>query len=253
MERSSQTETTSEQRKARRRLIWARAVIVVGALSAVAGVIALTIGLGGLFGGYDQDAPAESAVPGGLDLNQGTSDGSLGVADAIIYNNQPPIYMMTIDSIGVDAPVMKLWADSDGVPLTPNSPDNVAWYNFSAKPGSGGNAVLAGHFTWNRAPAVFADLDDIDDGDIIRLESEDGKHLVYEVFTSFSIDPSSPDSLQVMAPTATDTITLITCGGTWIADGTGLFGGDFTERIVVQGRLVSPTAERSITSYLSDG
>lgn len=256
MERNSQAEVSPEARKARRRLIWARAVLAVGAISFVVGAAVLSIGLRGLFGGDGaggaDNQPGRTWVIEGLDSRDSAS-GTVELADAIVYYNLPPIYRITIEAIDVDAPVMRLWADSDGVPLTPNSADNVAWYNFSAKPGAGGNAVLAGHVTWNRAPAVFAHLDDLEDGDTIRLESKDGEEFVYEVFASFSMDPKSPDALLVMAPTPTDTITLITCGGTWIPDGSDPFDGDFSERVVVQGRLVDSTAAAPGMSALGGG
>ncbi len=44
-----------------------------------------------------------------------------------------------------------------------------------------------------------------------------------------------------MAPTAEDSITLITCGGTWVTDSNNPLGGDFTKRVVVRATLEEPS------------
>ncbi len=159
-----------------------------------------------------------------------------------------PLRLM-IDRLGVDAPVDVYALDENGVPEVPVADDAgvvVAWYDFSSKPGAGSNAVFAGHITWNRAPAVFANLDDLQAGDVVRLVSDDGREYAYEVFANFAVDPYDTESLKVMAPTETDTVTLITCGGTWIPDPSEQFGGDYTTRTIVQAELVQSSVTASI-------
>ena len=151
-----------------------------------------------------------------------------------------PLRLM-IDRLGVDAPVDVYALDENGVPEVPVADDAgevVAWYDFSSKPGGGSNAVFAAHVTWNRAPAVFSDLNNLQAGDVVRLVSDDGTEYTYEVFANFDVDPYDTESLKVMAPTETDTVTLITCGGTWIPDPSEQFGGDYTTRTSVQAKLM---------------
>ena len=151
-----------------------------------------------------------------------------------------PLRLM-IDRLGVDAPVDVYALDENGVPEVPVADDAgevVAWYDFSSKPGGGSNAVFAAHVTWNRAPAVFSDLNNLQAGDVVRLVSDDGTEYTYEVFANFDVDPYDTESLKVMAPTETDTVTLITCGGTWIPDPSEQFGGDYTTRTIVQAKLM---------------
>jgi len=69
---------------------------------------------------------------------------------------EPPLpesgYRMVIEKIGVNAPVDVYGLDANNVPEVPLGSDAaevIAWYNFSAKPGTGSNAVFAGHVTWN--------------------------------------------------------------------------------------------------------
>ena len=142
-----------------------------------------------------------------------------------------------IDTIGVDAPIATFGLDEDGLPQVPLNGTQVAWYNFTSKPGAGGNAVFAGHINWQRAPAVFADLKELGASDVIRLVTSEG-NLVYEVTDSFLVDPADPASVKVMAPTESDVITLISCGGTWVPDPSELFGGKYTNRVIVRAALV---------------
>ena len=76
----------------------------------------------------------------------------------------PPVltdaHSMFIERIGVAAPVAVYTLDENRIPIVPTGPyagGVVAWYDFSARPGTGGNAVYAGHVTWNGA-AVFYSL-----------------------------------------------------------------------------------------------
>jgi LPXTG-site transpeptidase (sortase) family protein len=148
---------------------------------------------------------------------------------------------LLVESLEVDAPVIEMGLDDQGVPHVPLNGQDVAWYSFSSPPGAGSNAVFAGHINWEGALGVFGDLDELQAGDTVRLMSEDGSEYVYEVFANFPVDPDDPASLKVMAPTSTDTITLITCGGTWIPDPSELFGGSYTNRTIVQARLMEST------------
>ena len=156
---------------------------------------------------------------------------------------RPPLsdsgYRMVIGKIGVDAPVDVYGLDDKGVPEVPLGPDAaevVAWYNFSARPGTGSNAVFAGHVTWN-GKAVFYDLQTLEPGDVIELVGVEGTRLTYVVSANFAVDPNDPDSLQVMQPTDTDVITLITCGGTFFESDDPVASGDYTLRVIVRAEL----------------
>ena len=137
---------------------------------------------------------------------------------------------------------IQLELDPRGVPQVPNDGVKVAWYEFTAKPGTGGNAVLSGHVRWAGDPGVFHDLDELEDGDVIRIRWTDGEELVYEVSANLLLDADDAKLLEAMGPTEEDTITLITCGGTWETDLDNPLGGDFTKRVVVEARLEEPSA-----------
>ena len=149
-------------------------------------------------------------------------------------------YRMIIEKIGVDAPVETYGLDENAVPIVPTGKDAgkvVVWYDFSAPPGMGSNAVFAGHVTWN-GPAVFKKLDALAVGDTIRLHGANGAEAVYRVTSTVAFDADDPRALDAMMPTDQDTVTLITCTGTYYRTDDPTFGGAYTQRIFVQARLV---------------
>ena len=140
---------------------------------------------------------------------------------------------MTIDKIGVSAPVVTEGMDANQVPIVPLEGDVVAWYDFTAQPGTAGNAVFAGHKTWN-GPAIFYGLDQLQRGDTIRLTGDDGAELDYTVTDSFTVNENDPNAVSVMAPTNSAVMTIITCDGTRYYTGDPVFGHDYTERRIIR-------------------
>lgn len=227
--------------------------LVLGLILFAIGLTLLAIGLFGYFSSQDVSSgqvPAANDSPySGLDIPVGVyfHRPPLGVSltpTPVVVNTSAPL-RIAIPSIGVDASVITLGLEPDGVPEVPdwtNSSDPgwvVAWYDFSAWPGSGSNAVLSGHVTWDQSPAIFWSLKDLQKGDVIKLVTEEGKEMVYEVSANFAVDPDDPDAVKVMAPTSEDIITLITCGGTWLPNPSEPFGGNYSQRIIIQAKLAS--------------
>jgi LPXTG-site transpeptidase (sortase) family protein len=156
----------------------------------------------------------------------------------------PPLqeaHRIIIDKIGVNAPVATYGLDEQAVPVVPTGSDAaevVAWYNFSARPGMHGNTVYAGHVSWN-GPAVFKDLQTLAPGDTITLRDDRGAEAVYRVTENFSVDPNDPKSVEAIRAIPKDVITLVTCGGSFFDTGDPVAGGDYTQRVIVRGELVS--------------
>jgi LPXTG-site transpeptidase (sortase) family protein len=141
-------------------------------------------------------------------------------------------YRLIIDRIGVNAPVGVYGLDAKQIPQVPLNGHEVAWYRFTSEPGGGGNAVLAGHVTWN-GRGVFYRLDDLGAGDRIAIERQDGSRLIYTVSSVFLVDADDPNSVSVMGPMPSDTLTLITCGGSPYYVG-GTLRYDYTHRLIVR-------------------
>lgn len=109
-------------------------------------------------------------------------------------------YRIVIPRIGVDYPV------GEGVdnPVLAEGPGH---YPETVLPGEVGNSVLAGHRTVRGQPAFFYRLDELEEGDEIRIAYPD-RILTFAVEEVFLTDPYD---LSVMDPTEYAALTLTTC------------------------------------------
>ncbi|MCH7577224.1 MAG: class F sortase [Chloroflexi bacterium] len=220
-----------------------KGLLLLGLASLVGGVSLLGLGLITVLSGSDgPDLGADRSTPYDYNLPVATPfnrppEGVSLTPTPVAAENAAPLRMV-IGSIDVDAPIITLGLNYKFTPEVPSTGYQVSWYDFSAAPGIGSNAVFAGHVSWKQVPAVFSSLNDIREGDAIRLITEEGNELVYEVFANFALDPSDPNSVHVMDRGDEDIITLITCGGSWSPDPSEPFGGNYSERVVVQARLL---------------
>ena len=148
--------------------------------------------------------------------------------------SEAPIASLSIPRFSVDAAIVVLGVDDDGVMETPDGPLNVAWYDFSARPGFGSNAVFSGHVDYyNYGAAVFWNLKDLEQDDIIELRLEDGTVYQYEVFSRNQYRASDAPIQEIVGRTDAEVITLITCGGTFDPS-----IGQYDDRVVVRAQRV---------------
>lgn len=145
------------------------------------------------------------------------------------------IARLVIPAAEIDAPVVTKGVDESGVMQSPDNAFDTAWYDFSAKPGFGGNAVFSGHVDYIRVGrAVFWNLKDLQPGDVIEVQLEDGTMYRYAVNSLNQYDAATAPVDQIVGPTAMDTVTLITCSGTFNAS-----TGQYDKRLVVRAERVA--------------
>jgi sortase A len=107
----------------------------------------------------------------------------------------PPLAILRIPRIGVEVPVLEGTDD-----LTLNR--GAGHIEDTAKPGTDGNAGIAGH-----RDGFFRGLKDIVPGDVIELETL-GVTEVYRIERTWIVDP---EDVSVLDPTPTRSLTLVTC------------------------------------------
>ena len=145
----------------------------------------------------------------------------------------PPVRLL-IPAIGVDAPVSVKGVRPDAVMDVPDGPEDVAWYNFTARPGTGGNAVLSGHLDYrNYGAAVFWRLKELGEGDIVEVRLADGSVLRYQVSLKLSYDARMAPVSEIVGPTSREVVTLITCGGTFDSG-----SRNYSDRLVVRAERI---------------
>ncbi len=141
---------------------------------------------------------------------------------------------LVIPRLSVQAPVENKGIDSHNVMEAPDRPFDVAWYPFTAMPGSGGNAVFAGHKDFaGVGPAIFWRLSDLAPGDVIEVVGGDQKALRYRVIQTWEYDVVTIPMASVLAQGNGDQVTLITCSGSYSR------GAGYEKRYVVRAQRAS--------------
>ncbi len=137
--------------------------------------------------------------------------------------------LLVIEKLKIQAPVEVKGVNGDNVMEAPDSPADAAWYRFTAKPGSGGNAVFSGHRDFGSVgnPAIFWHLDQLAPGDLIDVVSDKHTQIAYRVSQTWDYSLTSLPMQQVLATDPRDEVTLITSSGTYLR-------GGYDHRLVVR-------------------
>jgi len=227
------------------------AVIVIGVILA-----AVALGGGSSSEGEEPDDPFHAGLltPDIQPTPEATIDLNRPTATAIGHLNEVGAGdRLVIPKIGVDAHLVyykvKRTEDGRGVMPDPQTPDEIAYYDFSdfpgmgGGPGLGGNAIFSGHVDSGRkackngtvpppCTAVLWDMRDLRPGDIIEVHLS-GKVYKYAV-TSNQPVPEDSNFDPIFASTAKESLTLITCAGNFNRS-----TGRYTDRQVVTAEIVA--------------
>ena len=102
----------------------------------------------------------------------------------------------------------------DGVMQDPTGPWVVSWYKETGKLGEVDNIVMAGHLDyWDVGPAVFYNIAQLNQNDEIDVTGDDGVIYKYAVDWVKQYDANNAPIQDIIGPTTTEDLTLITCGG----------------------------------------
>jgi len=195
------------------------AAVLVGA-EALVGAVLLALAYAGVFNsGQDADGGQDTGASRMITLF-GHFDSPSGDFSAMLTTPpvQASIANLVIPKVDVDAPVGAKGVDAHGRMESADGPWDVVWYDFTAQPGFGSNAVFGGHVDYvNVGPAVFWRLRDLVQGDMIEVRLKDGSVYRYRVaaMATVDVDAAASDIFSVVGPTEREVITLITCDGTF--------------------------------------
>lgn len=167
---------------------------------------------------------------------QPTSGGTRpGPVDAVPGLRAPGILPigLRIDAIDLDASIEQQHIEN-GVMLNPSGPFVVAWYKETGRLGEQqNNVVLAGHLDyWDVGPAIFYDIWKLEPGNRIDVTGKNGSHFIYKVewVREYMIEDLDTATIQeIIGPTRNETLTLITCGGTF-----DYTTGEYESRVIVR-------------------
>ncbi len=158
----------------------------------------------------------ESTERGDMPTTGGLRPGPIG------YNPQPlsvagvaPV-AITVEAAAIDA-VTESLEIVDGIMQDPTGPWVVSWYKETGRLGvPEENVVVAGHVDyWNVGPAVFYNVGNLAEGDIVDMTGEDGSTYRYAVQWVELYDADNAPIQDIVGGTGETSLTMITCGGTF--------------------------------------
>jgi LPXTG-site transpeptidase (sortase) family protein len=220
---------------------WQRLSLIVmaaGGISLLAAIVLLVLTLTGVIN-KNYEGPGPTTVFGPTLISRWLTPEATPT-QPLPTPSEAPIANLVIPRFDIDAPVVVRGVDANHVMETPSGPKDVAWYDFSAKPGYGSNAVFSGHVDYiGVGAAVFWHLKDLNEGDLIEVHLDDGTVYTYKVASREEVPADPPQDVltAIIGPTQQDVVTLITCGGTF-----DYSTHQYDHRVVVRAERVLDTA-----------
>ena len=202
-----------------------------------AGVIASAFGVRSVIA---QDGTAEATPPiihssttGEMPTYGGARSGPVGTKPSQFSSaSRTAPASISVEKAQIQAEIEQLEI-INGTMENPTGPWVVSWYKETAELGETGNVVVAGHINyWNVGPAVFYSISDLVAGDEVVMTGENGSTFTYAVETNdtYSVeDLVSGLITELVAPTDSQVLTMITCGGEFDYE-----NGEYLSRTVVR-------------------
>lgn len=178
------------------------------------------------------NAPVDSVEQGEMPTTGGLRPGPIGLEpDPFRIRGVQPV-AIKIEDASVEAQV-EVQEIVDGVMLNPSGPFVVSWYRETGHLGDLDNIVMAGHLDYyDVGEAVFYNLGDLEEGDIIEITGADDEIYRYEIewVRNYAVaDLDAKAVKKIVGRTNEERLTLITCGGPFDYN-----RGEYLERMVVR-------------------
>jgi hypothetical protein len=140
---------------------------------------------------------------------------------------------LRIPRVGIVSTLVPLGLDADGAMEVPPDGSRAGWYTKAPTPGALGPAVLAAHVTWDRRPALFFRLGELQQGDRIEVVRNDGTTAVFGVQRVATFPKARFPTEAVYGPVDHAALRVITCGGAFDES-----VGHYVDNVVVFAALV---------------
>ena len=142
---------------------------------------------------------------------------------------------LQIPAIGVDTNLVGLGLTKSGTLEVTKSGFPASWYTGAPTPGQVGPAIITGHSTWSKSPAVFFRLGSLKANDLITVGRQDGTVATFRVTRVQAFAKSSFPTKLVYGNINVAGLRLITCGGY------SIYTGQNEKNIVVFAELFDST------------
>jgi LPXTG-site transpeptidase (sortase) family protein len=145
---------------------------------------------------------------------------------------------VTIDipRIGAESSLVELGLKPDKTLEVPpvSQPMQAGWYAKGPTPGEVGPAVIAGHVDGGGQKGIFYRLHDLERGDVIAVQREDGGVARFAVDRVVQVSKKDFPAREVYGATPDAQLRLITCGGEFDSR-----AHSYTDNIIVFAKLVN--------------
>ena len=141
---------------------------------------------------------------------------------------------LRIPTLDIDTSIEAVGVNKIGNMKVPSTYHTVAWYDKGSIPGNLGAAVIVGHLDNGLGlSAVFSRLKELQPGDLIQVEDQNGMQHVFVVdqTKTYPYD-SAPLNTIFLGDATKSELHLITCSGTWVSG-----EHNYTNRLVVYATL----------------
>lgn len=139
---------------------------------------------------------------------------SARIADLDVTAPPAPL-RLEVAAVGIDAAVVPVGIDPDGLMTVPEDVRTVGWYRWGGAPSSQlGTTVLAGHVDDRvQGRGAFFDLRVTEVGDEVTVTDQDGATTTWRVTGRRTYDKASLPVDQLYRRDGPPRLVLITCGG----------------------------------------
>ncbi|MGA4843423.1 class F sortase [Streptomyces sp. G45] len=188
------------------------------ALAALALALAAASGCSSASDADDSEVPR---APSTYSVDASHGDGETDAKGGAIRVGPADPVRVSIPSIGVSAPLMRLGLNADRTVEVP-PPDKgmtAGWYTGGAVPGERGAAVLIGHNDTRYGKAVFHDLKDLRKGARVTVRDARGATAHFTVTGTETVSKRAFPTAKVYGRTSARALRLITCDGAYDAQG----------------------------------
>lgn len=120
---------------------------------------------------------------------------------------------LQIPAIGVNTKLVGLGLTPDGSLGVTSSGFPASWYTGAPTPGEKGPAIIAGHSSWSKSPAVFYRLGSLKENDLITVGRQDGTVATFRVTKVQLFAKSNFPTKTVYGNINFAGLRLISCGG----------------------------------------
>ncbi len=150
----------------------------------------------------------------------------------IVGDNE--VRKIEIPGINVSGCIQKVGIDQNNAIAVPTNIHLAGWYVGSPVPGQEGNSIIDGHVLGRYDDAIFADLEDIETGDMVRIQFGDKSWKEFEVVDSHDyLEAKASSKLFEQLEDVDSQLTLITCSGNYDSQ-----AQTYNKRLIVRTKLV---------------